>query len=221
MADYPAEFEELWEAGTERLTIRPIRPGDAAAHDAFFHRLSPEDIRHRFFVAVRELSPAQLDRLTRPDYEREMALIAVRETTSETVGVARLAREEDDPRTSEFAVVLQQNVRGRGLATHLMRRLLEWAACRSVQEVIGEILADNREMLALARRLGFRLQHSVVDPGVIEARLSLLGRSLRDVAGLPDTPGAEHDRHDTQHDQPRHDLVPGHSRNLPGTTSPA
>jgi acetyltransferase len=41
MVDYPAGLEERWEAGGERLTIRPIRPQDAAAHDAFFHRLSP------------------------------------------------------------------------------------------------------------------------------------------------------------------------------------
>jgi len=173
MADYPAGLEEHWEAGGERLTIRPVRPQDAAAHDAFFHRLSPEDVRHRFFVAVRELSPAQLTRFTRPDYERDMALIAVRKRTGETVGVARLAHTEDDPLVGEFAVVVQHDVRGRGLATHLMRRLIEWAPRHGLREVVGEILADNREMLALARRLGFRLQHSAEDPGVIEARLSL------------------------------------------------
>jgi len=173
MVDYPAGLEERWEAGGERLTIRPIRPQDAAAHDAFFHRLSPEDVRHRFFVAVRELSPAQLARFTRPDYERDMAFIAVRERTGETVGVARLAHAEDDPMVGEFAVVVQQDVRGRGLATHLMRRLIEWAPRHGLRQVVGEILADNREMLALARRLGFRLQHSADDAGVIEARLSL------------------------------------------------
>jgi acetyltransferase len=209
MADYPAELEEHWEAGGERLTIRPIRPGDAAAHDALFHRLSPEDVRHRFFVAVRELSPVQLDRLTRPDYEREMALIAVREGTGETVGVARLAREEDNPQTVEFAVVVQQDVRGRGLAKHLMRRLLEWAACHGVREVVGEILADNPEMLVLARRLGFRLQHAVEDPGVIDARLSLPRSALRDAAGPPDS--ADGDRHSNRQDQSCRDLVPGQS----------
>jgi acetyltransferase len=170
---YPAELEEHWEAGGEPLTIRAIRPEDVPAHVAFFHRLSPEDVRHRFFVAVHELTPDQLDRFTRLDYERHMAFIAVREATGETVGVARLAREEDNPTEGEFAVAVQPDVRGRGLAKHLMQRLLQWAAGRGVQEVVGEILADNREMLALARGLGFRLQHSEVDPGVIEARLHL------------------------------------------------
>jgi acetyltransferase len=173
MADYPRELEERWEAGGEPLIIRPIRPEDAAAHKAFFHRLSPEDVRHRFFVAVHELSAAQLTRFTQLDYERDMAFIAVRERTGETVGVARLAREDDSPLVGEFAVAVQPDVRGKGLATHLMRRLIDWAPGHGLHELVGEILADNREMLALARRLGFRLQHSGDDPGVIEARLRL------------------------------------------------
>ena len=41
----------------ERLIIRPIRPEDAAQHAMFFQRLSPEDIRYRFFTAMRDLSP--------------------------------------------------------------------------------------------------------------------------------------------------------------------
>jgi acetyltransferase len=179
MARYPAELEEHWKAGDENFLIRPIRPTDAAEHDAFFHRLSPEDIRFRFFAAVRELTPAQLAKFTRPDYERDMAFIAVREATGETVGVARLARERD-PGVAEFAVTVQGGLQGRGLATHLMRRLLDWAPLHGVREVVGEILADNAAMLDFARHLGFHLSHQPGDPEVIQARLSL-GRSNRPI----------------------------------------
>lgn len=170
MSAYPAELAEHWDAGGEALEIRPIRPEDAAAHDAFFHRLSPEDIRLRFFAAVRELTPAMLARFTRLDYDRDMAFIAVREATGETVGVARLAR-EDDPTVGEFAVVVQADLKGRGLGVHLMRRLLEWAWAHGVQRVVGEILAENAPMLDLARFLGFRLRHLPGEAGVIEAVL--------------------------------------------------
>ena len=97
MKQHSEEPEEHWGAGGERLLIRPIRPSDATEHNAFFHRLSPEDVRLRFFAAVRELTPAQLDRFTRLDYDRDMALIAVREESGQTVGVARLVREDDPP----------------------------------------------------------------------------------------------------------------------------
>jgi acetyltransferase len=172
MAAYPAELEEHWQAGEERLLIRPIRPTDAPAHLAFFRRLSPEDIRFRFFAPVRELSAAQLARFTEVDYTREMALIAVREATGETVGVARLAC-ADEGTLAEFAVIVQRDMQGHGLATHLMQRLIDWARKHGVHELFGQILAENAHMLELARFLGFALHHLPSDPSVIEARLAL------------------------------------------------
>jgi acetyltransferase len=169
---YPTELEEHWDAAGEDLVIRPVRPDDAPAHDAFFHRLSPDDVRLRFFALVRELTPEQLAKFTRLDYEKDMALIAVRASTGETVGVARLVR-EGDPALAEFAVVIQPDVKGRGLATHLMRRLLEWARQHGVRDVVGEILAENTPMLDLARHLGFTLHYSPGDAQVIEAHLRL------------------------------------------------
>ncbi len=172
MAAYPAELEEHWAAGGVPLTIRPIRPADAAAHDAFFHRLSAGDVRLRFFAALRELSPAQLAHFTRPDYEREMAFIAVREDIGETVGVARLVREGASD-LAEFALVVQADMKVHGLGTHLMQRLLDWGRAHGVREVRGEILAENTQMQALARRLGFSLRHLPGDFGIVEARLVL------------------------------------------------
>lgn len=181
MQAYPAELAELWVTGGERLILRPIRPEDAAAHDAFFHRLTPEDVRMRFFAAVRELTPAQLARFTRLDYARDMAFIAVREATGETVGVARLAR-EDDPNVAEFAVVVQPDEKGHGLGVRLMQRVLDWGRRHGVREVVGEILAENAPMLDLARFLGFRLRHLPADPTVIEARMTLLPPAAEAVA---------------------------------------
>src|SRR5580658_6378139 len=172
MKPHSEEPDEQWEADGERLLLRPIRPADAAAHNAFFHRLSPEDVRLRFFAAVRELTPAQLDKFTRLDYDRDMALIAVREQTGQTIGVARLVR-ASDPLVAEFAVIVQHDLQGAGLATRLMRRLLAWAPQHGIREVVGEILAENAAMIDLARHLGFRLRHLAEDPQMIKADLIL------------------------------------------------
>jgi acetyltransferase len=172
MARYPAELEAHWDAAGEDLTIRPIRAEDAPRLDALFHRLTPEDIRLRFFAAVRELTAAQLARFTRLDYEHDMAFIAVREASDEIVGVARLIH-LDAIGVSEFAVIVQQDVKGKGLATHLMRRLIDWARLHGVREIRGEILAENDTMLVFARHLAFTLRHKPADPEVVEARLVL------------------------------------------------
>lgn len=172
MAGYPAELEAHWDTAGEDLTIRPVRADDAPRLDALFHRLTPEDIRLRFFAAVRELTAAQLARFTRLDYERDMAFVALREAADEIVGVARLAH-LDESGVSEFAVIVREDVKGRGLATHLMRRLIEWAPLHGVREIRGEILAENDTMLVFARHLGFALRHLSADPEVVEARLVL------------------------------------------------
>jgi acetyltransferase len=172
MTPYPAELAEYWTVPDgERLLIRPIRPEDADQHGAFFSRLSPQDIRYRFFTAMRELSPEQTARLTQIDYDREMAFVAVREPTGETVGVARLVCE--DEREGEFAVIVQADMKGKGVARQLMQRLIDWARGRGLSEIVGQVLADNAPMLAFVRRLGFRVRRMPEEPDVVEARLGL------------------------------------------------
>ncbi len=167
-----AELEEHWDGAGEPLTIRPVRPEDAERHRAFFERLSPEDVRLRFFATMRELTPAQLDRFTRLDDPRDMALIAVRETTGETVGVARLTH-GDAPGIDEFAVIVESAMKGKGLGRHLMRRLIGWARAHGLAEIRGEILAENTPMLTFARHLGFTLHYSAGSAEIVEARLVL------------------------------------------------
>ncbi len=170
---YPAELSGVFDARGGMLVIRPIRPEDAEAHAAFFGRLSPDDIRYRFFSAMREMSPEQMARMTQVDYEREMAFIAVRDHAgvSETVGVARLVCENTE--RGEFAVVVQPDMKGRGLARHLMTRLIEWGRSQGMSEIAGQVLAENAPMLAFMRRLGFAIHKLADEADVVEASLTL------------------------------------------------
>lgn len=172
IAPYPAELVEHRTIGEESYMVRPIRPEDAEGHAAFFSRLPPLDVRYRFFSSIRELSAEQTARLTQIDYDREMAFIAVREATSETVAVARLVREADG-RTGEFAVIVQPDAKGKGLASHLMQRLIDWAKQQGLVEVVGQVLAENHAMLRFVQSLGFGVRRLPEDPDVVEARLSV------------------------------------------------
>ena len=179
---YPAELSGIYEAKGEKFIIRPIRPEDAAAHGEFFRRLSPEDVRYRFFSAMRELSAEQVARLTQIDYEREMAFVAVSEATGETVGVSRLVRDLSGDE-GEFAVVVQPDTKGRGLARHLMERLATWGRSQGMTAVVGQVLADNQPMIAFVRRLGFSVRRVPGEEDVVEARMSLLPEPAVAVSG--------------------------------------
>jgi len=172
IAPYPAELVTRVEVGGDAVTIRPIRPEDAEAHIAFLSRVSPQDLRYRFFSAIRELSREQIARLTQVDYDREMAFVATRDVQGDTLGVARLVSELDG-RSGEFAVLVQSDMKGRGLGTLLMGRVIEWGRRKGWTEVVGQILAANAPMLDFIRHLGFTFRRSADDPEIMEARLQL------------------------------------------------
>jgi acetyltransferase len=176
IAPYPADLVEQWDARGEPVTIRPIRPEDAAAHAALFSRISPEDVRYRFFSSLRELSAERIARMTQVDYDREMAFVAVR-ANGDTVGVSRLVCEGD---TGEFAVIVQPDMKGRGLARHLMERLIDWGRTQQMSAIVGQVLTENAAMLAFIRKLGFTLRRLPEEPDVVEARLVLERNRVED-----------------------------------------
>lgn len=168
---YPATLQGAFTCGPEILTIRPIRPTDEAAEADFFAHLTPEDVRFRFFAALRQLPPKLLFRLTHIDYVGEMAFVAER-ANGEIVGVARLVR-DPDASNGEYAVAIRPDMKGHGLANHLMMRVLDWGRSQGMTAAHAMILADNGPMIAFARKLGGRLKRDPQDASVVRADMVL------------------------------------------------
>jgi acetyltransferase len=167
---YPRELEQTATTpdGTTYL-VRPVRPEDEPAFIAAFAKLSAESIRMRFFSVMRELPHSLAARLTQIDYDREMALIATDPAAAgpqPIYAVVRLAADPDNER-AEFAVIVRDDVADRGLGMLLMRRILAYAAQRGIREIFGDVLAENRRMLDLCRRLAFAAAPLTDQPGLI------------------------------------------------------
>lgn len=174
---YPVQLvSRLQLADGTQLTIRPIRPEDAALEQAFTASLSPQTKRFRFMEELKELSRDLLVRFTQLDYDRELALIAVLEAAGDRpeaeIGVARYVRNPDG-RSCEFALVVADAWQGKGIGTRLMQELLQAAAARGYQEMEGEVLADNANMLQLMRELGFSVEAVADDVQLKRVRRSL------------------------------------------------
>jgi acetyltransferase len=156
------------------VTVRAIRPEDEPLLIAFHAGHSPHTIRMRFFSMVKTLSRDSLIRLCHLDYDRELALVAVRRDEAGAPQLLGVSRYYLHPglATAEFAVVVGDAWQGKGLGWHLMRRLIEAAQERGVRRVVGQVLAENVPMLQLVRDLGFAVRPTD-DPGVLEATLDL------------------------------------------------
>jgi acetyltransferase len=167
---YPAHLVSQWQLadGTD-ITIRPIRPEDADLVKRFVHDLSDESKYFRFMNSVQELTEEMLARLTQLDYSREMALIAVSAENGQEIelGVARYAINPDGD-TCEFALVVADAMRGKGLAQKLMVSLMEAARLKGLQSIEGEVLGHNHDMLKLMNRLGFKAKVSTDDQSIMK-----------------------------------------------------
>ena len=150
---YPAELEQtLAAADGTRLAVRPMRPEDVARERRFFDSLSARSRYQRFMQHLPALSPTMLARFTQLDYDRELALVALRD--DEFVAVGRYAPNADGE-TAEFALVVADAWQGKGIGRQLLERLCGAARTAGYEALYGHILEANHDMLDLARRLGF------------------------------------------------------------------
>ena len=172
---YPADLvaSEVLRDGA-RLTVRPIRPEDAALETAFVDGLSPESRRLRFQSALRHLTPSMLARFTQIDYDREMALVAIEEKDGleREVAVCRYIRLPDE-KTCEYAVVVADGWQGRGLGQRMMQRLIDIASARGLGTMEGWVLSRNASMLEMCARLGFENEGVPNDPTMRKVSLRL------------------------------------------------
>jgi acetyltransferase len=154
---YPRELERrLRLPGGAEVTLRPIRPEDAAMEEAFVAGLSEESRRMRFMSTLHALTPAMLARFTQIDYDREMALVAVREEAGaeRELAVCRYVT-LPDARSCEFAIVVADGWQRQGLGRLMMESLIEVAGTRGLERMLGLVDAANAPMLRLCEELGF------------------------------------------------------------------
>jgi len=167
ISPYPKELE-----ATERLRdgavvrLRPIRPEDEPLLQDLASHMSPQDLRLRFFSAMKGLTHQLAARLTQIDYDREMALIALAADADQVLGVSRFAADPDN-RQAEYAVEVRSDWKGRGLGYLLMRRLIDVARQRRIGELVGEVLRENTAMLQMCRALGFTIRADAKDPSLV------------------------------------------------------
>lgn len=168
--------DDLVSAATMRdgtsVRVRPIRPEDETAIVDLASHMTQDDLRMRFFVAMKQLTHQFAAKLTQIDYDREMALVAEPEQGSGILGVARFFADPDNIR-AEFAVAVRSDLKGRGLGYGLMTRLIEVARLRGIGELFGDVLSENDTMLQMCRDLGFKIESHPTESGIVRVVLDL------------------------------------------------
>jgi len=157
------------------IGLRLIRPEDEPLLQDFAAHMSPEDLRLRFFTAMRGLSHELAARLSHIGFDCDAAVLAFAEGAEEVLGVARFSADPDN-RAAEFAIAVRSDWKGHGLGHVLMARLIQLAQQRGIDELVGEVLPENAAMLQLCREFGFTI---TIDPS--DPKLLRVSKTLHDV----------------------------------------
>ena len=166
-------WTEVLRDGTH-VIVRPIGKQDAVRERSFIERLSPESRRLRFLGQMNVPSEALVRQFTDIDYEHDMAFVALVHRDNETleIGVSRYSTSADG-KSCECAVTVSDEWRNKGLASILMRHLIEVARARGIRTMVSYDAVENTDMRQLADYLGFRRTTDPDDPHMVIHRLAL------------------------------------------------
>jgi RimJ/RimL family protein N-acetyltransferase len=135
-------------ASVPGLVIRAIRPDDAAALQAFHHRLSADTIRNRFFGPHPHLPDEEARRFTSLAAGQQ-ALVATFD--GQIVGVGRYIRLGTGD-AAEVAFVVQDGYQGHGIGSELLTLLARIGWDDGIRRFVADTFADNRAMLGVFMR---------------------------------------------------------------------
>jgi acetate---CoA ligase (ADP-forming) len=152
--------------------LRITCPDDREALRRFFHELSPESRRRRFFSfadPTEVLLEAFCDS-TEPS--RQTTLVALRQVEGDLRPIAVGSYLDLGNRSAEAAFAVADAFHGKGLGTILLERLATLAAANGFRRFEAMVLPENTAMLEVFQESGFEIR-SKSDRGCITVLLSL------------------------------------------------
>lgn len=158
------------------VTLRAIAEADTKEIVQAFERLSAESRYYRFMQYKKRLDGAALERGVHPQPGSDFAFVATIPSADgvDIVGAGQYVRAgEGNETTCEFAITVAEGWRGIGLATRLLASLVRRARRDGYATIEGWVMAQNRPMLAVARKLHFSVEPVSGDAAVLRALRAL------------------------------------------------
>jgi CRP-like cAMP-binding protein len=151
--------------------LRPLLASDKLAYTNQLRHWSAESLRRRFFSPAAP-SADLIDYLVEIDYVDHFAWVVVDRFRPDVgLGLARYVRSAADPRRAEVAFGVEEESRGRGVATILLGALAAAADCAGITTFTAEMLAGNDAMRAVLGKADARFH--AVDGASVSAELEV------------------------------------------------
>ena len=177
-----------------QVTVRAVEGWDKAEIVKAFDRLSADSKYARFMAHKKQINPAALEAGLYPVSGQAFVFVATVPSSDgyDIVGAAQYVPAgdsegtaggipdinacddvDDEGRVCEFAITVAEDWRSSGLAVHLLASLVRRSRRDGYKRMEGHVIADNRPMLALARKLRFEVAPDPADATVVRVQRGL------------------------------------------------
>jgi RimJ/RimL family protein N-acetyltransferase len=155
--------------------LRPLVDDDLVHAQEFFEAMSADSRYTRFMMPMPRLSEETIAALVEAMHDPRAAVIAALSSNSRHARIVGGARIVPTSHTGscEFALTVIDSWQGRGIGHALLRACVRLAKEHGYHEIVGCVLTNNWPMLAVAKRLRFRLR---LTPG--DTSVTLVSRRL-------------------------------------------
>jgi GNAT superfamily N-acetyltransferase len=154
------------------VTIRTLRPDDRADMLAAVGRTTAQSLQRRFFMPKKGFSEREIAFFLNIDFESHVALVAQIDENGRAIIAGGGRFIVIQPGRAEIAFMVVDDYQGQGIGTILMRHLAILARDAGLKELIAEVLPENRAMLLLFKKFGFKAA-SKTSPQVLQLALQL------------------------------------------------
>jgi acyl-CoA synthetase (NDP forming)/GNAT superfamily N-acetyltransferase len=167
---YPRHWEAdvvLADGGTVHL--RPVVPTDADKLVALHGRLSERTRYYRYFGPYPKMPQRDVERFSRVDHVRRVALAAL--LGDDVIAVGRFDRLEERD-AAEVAFVVEDEHQGRGIGSILLEHLAAAARERGLRRFVAEVLGENAAMVRVFRDAGYQVKR-MIEEGVVHLEFDI------------------------------------------------
>jgi acyl-CoA hydrolase len=156
---YPEEFETRFKTKDgDDLLVRPLRFTDETPVRDMFYDLSERSVYLRFFAPMKSMPHEKAQNMVNLDYQEKMAIgaFAGEEPDWKMVALSQYLLDRNT-NLAEAAVIVLDTWQNKGLGSFMFNHLVRVARSRGVEGFTAEVLYENRNMLSIIPRSGFRL----------------------------------------------------------------
>ncbi|MBL8023025.1 MAG: bifunctional acetate--CoA ligase family protein/GNAT family N-acetyltransferase [Elusimicrobia bacterium] len=175
---YPSVYDKpaVTKDGTS-VRFRPVRPEDEPLLVEYHAKVSDRSVVSRYmrsFELSERVAHERLRRVCFVDYDREMVIVAEQPGSNGKPAclwaVGRLSR-SSSTLNAQWSMLVADPYQHRGVGTAFLKNMVDIARAEGVKTLWAEIRQENKDMLHISQRLGFR--HTTCTDGTVRVTLSL------------------------------------------------